>query len=62
MTNLGFDIDQIKAQAEQLLTNFTQLNANFAKMPNDERSKISEHEQKLNEAINNLKNEFGITK
>ena len=62
MTNLGFDIDQIKAQAEQLVTNFKQLNANFAKMPKNERGKISEHEQKLNEAINNLRNEFGITK
>ena len=62
MTNLGFDIDQIKAQAEQLVTNFKQLNANFAKMPKDERVHISKHEQQLNEAINNLKNEFGITK
>lgn len=61
MINTVFDIDKIKAEAEKLIQNFSQLNATFAKLPKEERSKISNHEQKINEAINNFRNEFDIT-
>jgi ribosomal protein S2 len=59
MTNI--DIEAIKAQAETLLTSFSQLNANFAKLPKEERANLKEHEQQLNKAIEQLKNEFSIT-